>query len=75
MTFLGGQGWYFEKLLYGLHGLLSYKNVRIPIEKIIWGPPLPYLIMISTNVDGRPSGGCSVRRPGSEDPHWHEQKL
>ena len=24
---------------------------------------------ISSNVDGEPSGGSHVRRPGSEDPH------
>jgi hypothetical protein len=25
---------------------------------------------ISASVDGGPSGGSRVRRPGSEDPHW-----
>ena len=27
---------------------------------------------ISAHVDGGMSGGSSVRRPGSEDPHWRE---
>ena len=29
----------------------------------------------SAHVDRGPSGGPCVRRPGSEDPHWHEQKF
>ena len=29
----------------------------------------------SPHVDGGLSGGSIVRRPGSEDPHWREQKL
>ena len=29
----------------------------------------------SAKVDGRPSGGSIVRRPGSEDPHRRERKL
>ena len=27
------------------------------------------------SVDGGPSGGSSVRRPGSEDPHRRQRKL
>ena len=30
---------------------------------------------ISSHVDGGPSGGSSVRRPGSGDPHRREQKF
>ena len=30
---------------------------------------------ISAHVDGGPSGGSSVRRPGSEDPHRRERKF
>ena len=30
---------------------------------------------ISAHVDGGPSGGSSVRRHGSEDPHWRERNL
>ena len=30
---------------------------------------------ISSHVDVVPSGGSSVRRPGSEDPHRRERKL
>ena len=30
---------------------------------------------ISAHVDGGPSGGSRVRRPGSEDPHWRHRKL
>ena len=30
---------------------------------------------ISANVDGGPSKGSCVRRPGSKDPHWHELKF
>ena len=30
---------------------------------------------ISAGVDGGPSGGLCVRRPGSEDPHQYLQKL
>ena len=29
----------------------------------------------SYNADGKRSGGYSVCRPGSEDPHRHEQKF
>ena len=29
----------------------------------------------STHVDGGLSEGSSVRRPGSEDPNWHELKF
>ena len=28
-----------------------------------------------THVDGGPSRGSSVRRPGSEDLHWHQRKV
>ena len=40
--------------------------------------PMPFCnpyILISTGVDGGLSGGSSVCRPGSEDPHHHQQKL
>jgi hypothetical protein len=30
---------------------------------------------ISAHVDGGPSGASSMRRPGSEDPHWRERKF
>ena len=30
---------------------------------------------ISIHVDGKPSGGSCMRRPGSEDPHWLERNF
>ena len=30
---------------------------------------------MSASVDGGPSGGSRMRRPGSEDPHWRQRKL
>ena len=33
------------------------------------------LQIISACLDGEPSGGSSLCRPGSEDPHWRELKF
>ena len=45
-----------------------------------WGRCLKVILQkhapfISANVHGGPSGGSSMRRPGSEDPHRRDRQL
>ena len=39
------------------------------VDQTILSPPRHVRQKISASVDGGPSGGSRVRRPGSEDPH------
>ena len=47
MTYLGGQGGYFEKMSYGSETWLAalsnknMKNMSISFKKEFWGPPYP----------------------------------
>ena len=66
IIYLGGQVGYFQKFVVG------FRNFEIKIEgfqpKKIRDPPFyPHYELVS-GVDGGPSGGSTMRRPGSEEP-------
>ena len=47
--------------------------LRLAFRKI--PPPSHVCKKNSAGVNGEPSGGSSVHRPGSEDPHWCQRKF
>ena len=59
--------WLFKVFKKSIKSFLRFPKLRIWVLRG-WGRCLKVTLQISAHGDGGPSGGSSVRRPGSEDP-------